>query len=353
MRWVASGNMDGTLGSKRLSISPDDRRKILLLFRSQQLAIAVGCDDAKRNLWTSGNRTQVVSCLKATPVAQLISAIGREQIMEEEPGSVMCNYFWRPRYDGVYGILPSTFEYLAEGRPRVPTIAGVMKRDWVAELMPFIFEGTQTLPADFNTTYNTLQFAQETCENLLSSDIYDEDTITNLTQMCLATYANQSLKPNGKFYWAHRAAHISTTYHVMAPIYKSASFMRRQNNGPVYLYSFDYDRSALNGDFWNATGAARFMDMGLLENYYPTFDFDANDYYIIDRFSDMLTNFAKFGDPTPSNYTKVTVPWLRYSHDYSFMSVDIEFSMKSGFYQNDSLFWINSGALDEDRFIQD
>lgn len=279
---------------------------------------------------------------------KMVSAIGRADIIPEMAGTILCNYYWRPRHDGYYGILSNSFEHLALNRPRIPVMMGCMNRDWLSELLPFIFDGSDSLPQNFNATYNIPKFAKETCENLLSESLYDPSTFKNLTQQCIKNYVNNS-NVDSPYYWVHRAARIATGYHVMGPLYKTANFLRQQNNRNVYLYSFEYDRRTVN-EFWKATGGSRYLDIALLENVNPVFEFNNNDYQIMDLFSDLLTNFAKYRNPTPSSYTKIEEPWRTCGLDNKYMVIDTTCKMEEDFYTDDSEFWIQNGALDEDFY---
>lgn len=314
------------------------------LFRSQRLAYLVNCDDSTRDLWGTGQRLQVVNCLRNNvTTAQLVSAIGRQDIRTSDPGSNIYNYFWRPVVDGVNGLFPDTFDRLATQRPVVPALMGIMHRDWLYDLLPFETDRTNTLPTNFDATYNTQTFVNQTCINLMTTDIYGTLATTSVP-LCVAAYINNQ-NVDSPYYWTHRAARVSTGFHLMAPIYKTANFMRNQANGLVYMYSFDYDRTTVSS-YWEATGGSRFLEMMLVENYGPaSFTLDQNDIYIRDIFSDMLTNFVRFYNPTPLGYTKSKNYWLTYGATNCYFSIDINSTMMPQFYEMDALLWINSGAL--------
>lgn len=296
-------------------------------------------------MWNTSQRAQVLSCVRNIGAAQLVSAIGRADIAPVDPGSSIYNYYWRPRVDGVGGLFPDTFETLAARRPNVPTMVGINRDDWLEELYTFLINITNnTLPADFNTTYNGPAFVNRTCNNLLTDEIYGPALVASLRTLCMQRYV-QFATPDAAdaYYWAHRGGRVSTSFHLMAPVYKTVNFMRSQGNSQVFLYSFDYSRDS-EGAYWQAVGATRYLDIDLLENFGGTFTFNANDNTVRDLFSDFLTNFAKFQNPTPPNYTR-TVTWNNYGGGNCFMSISTTPIMRPSFYWDDALFWIGNGGL--------
>lgn len=286
-----------------------------------------------------------MNCLRNNSTGSITSAIGRADIRPFDPGSSLFNYYWRPRVDGVDGIIPDTFENLAVRRPNIPVMVGIMKDDWLSELFMFVINTQNALPPDFNTIYNVPAFVSNTCLNLVTDDIFGATLAANLKQACVQRYVLGVTNPNttDNYFWLHRAGRVSTSFHLMAPVYKTVTFLRNQGNSQVFMYSFDYDRRA-SGPYWEASGAFRYLDIDLVENFSTTqFVFDPNDTYMRDLFSELLTNFAKFHNPTPSNYTKAH--WTTFGSSNCYLSIGVNSTMRPSFYSDDSLFWINNGAL--------
>lgn len=331
------------------SITKNDALNIA---RSQRLAITVGCDNGtEQGLWNTGRRAQVLTCLRGLSTATITSAIGRSDIVDSSTN--LFNYYWRPRTDGVNGILPDSFDNLALRRLNVPIMAGIMRDDWLAELVLF-----PSLNADgsitINSSYNTPEFVRRTCDDQITfnPDIYGSANINRYRQACknfyvesiLAGTYGQIYQTNANF-WLQQAGRVATALHNIAPLIKSTTYMRRTGNQGVYLYSWDYDRRD-QGTFWVPLGAVRYLENALLESFFivPQFTFTANDNTVRSVFGDLATNFARFFNPTPANYTR-TPQWLCAGNDNRYLSFNVNSTMRTSFYQGDALFWLNCGAV--------
>lgn len=294
----------------------------------------------------------MLSCLRTRSTANITEAIGRSDIVDSS--SVLKNYFWRPRTDGIGGIFPDSFDNLATRRLNVPVMAGVMKDDWMTELVLIPSVNVDDGSVSINSSWNVPQFVRDTCDRQINnSDIYGSIYIGRLRQACKIRYVESYLSGrygrmyliNNRNFWLRQAGRVATALHNMAPLIKSLSYMRRTSNLAVYLYSWDYDGADI-ASFWATIGAARYLELALLTNYFPTpgVTTTTDDNTIMSTFGDLTTNFARFFNPTPADYTRIN-QWLTYGNDYRFLAFNLTSSMMTGFYEDDVLFWLNNGCI--------
>ncbi|KAL6257872.1 hypothetical protein P5V15_011470 [Pogonomyrmex californicus] len=112
-------------------------------------------------------------------------------------------------------------------------------------------------------------------------------------------------------------------------------------NTPTYLYKFSYDsKTHLAKKIMDVTlpGVTHGEDLFYLFHPYIMKDFglsppapDSDDYKVINHVTQMWTNFAKTGDPTPSITNLTPVKWtpLKHGDVYDYLNIDIESRMES------------------------
>uniref|UniRef100_A0A914ZHQ3 Carboxylic ester hydrolase n=1 Tax=Parascaris univalens TaxID=6257 RepID=A0A914ZHQ3_PARUN len=125
----------------------------------------------------------------------------------------------------------------------------------------------------------------------------------------------------------------------------------------VYLYSFEYNNKGNVGifkyfyPFSAATHGSELpylFSKGLLTTFTP----DAVDLCVIENFTTIFTNFAKYGDPNGVAAEKIWVP-LTPSDTYKYLCITNELEMKSDYQGRRAAFWRELNNRTNDEAVKD
>ncbi len=128
---------------------------------------------------------------------------------------------------------------------------------------------------------------------------------------------------------------------------KDVSFMLRNGNDQVYLYSFDYARPQAS-DWWREVGTFHNYDIFFIEDFtFPHYNYtmEALDTQIMNMFSEFFKNFAKDGAPAPpgrSQYKWSPTRWSPDGRGRNYFSFNAPTSIElMNYYTDDVNFWNN------------
>lgn len=197
-----------------------------------------------------------------------------------------------------------------------------------------------------NDSLNDPELVRRQCEELITSANFEAvDSIRHACVEQFLKHADPTVVYDPHF-WIHQAAQVGSGFMYHAPCLKNAHFFQKTGS-PVYLFSFDHELENGNS-FYQAARSFHNLDLLFLENFlFDIFNhtFTAKDQYVRNLVGDLLTNFAKYGMPTPRLDVGVYWQQLHRPRGYNYLSISYPAQMMSYFNVDSTKFWIDSVPL--------
>ncbi|CAJ0933824.1 unnamed protein product, partial [Mesorhabditis belari] len=237
-----------------------------------------------------------------------------------------------PIVDGVGGVIPEAPELLATYRRKVPIMLGTTKDE--SSLRIVILN-----EKNVNFTALTTEVAERLADNLTTGyhQLQNHGLVANgCKQEYIWTKVDPSMDSEVLF---NSTLRMFSHFWYDAPATRLAAEYAKAEQ-PVYLYSFDH----ISENFYHKR-AFHGVDVIHLFNLEPRFlnrRKDMNwqlDQRVIEIFSELVANFARFGNPTPENsgfafnWTQVEMEELNY------LSITDTPTMEVGFRWSGHMFW--------------
>ncbi|CAJ0583454.1 unnamed protein product, partial [Mesorhabditis spiculigera] len=272
----------------------------------------------------SFNASELLECWRKRTKEEILNA--DEQYYDDYEEFV-------PVVDGAGGIIPEAPELLATYRKKIPMMLGTTKDE--SSLRIIILNEKRV-----NFTALTTEVAEKLADNLTTGyhQLQNHGLVAN---GCKQEYIwtkvdpsvdsevlfNSVLKMFSHFWYDAPAARIAGEY------------VKAQE--PVYLYSFDH----ISENFYDHDRAFHGVDIIHLFNMQPRFlnrRKDMNwqlDQRVIDIFSELISNFARFGNPTPEN-SGFSFNWTQVdTEEMNYLSITDTPSMEVGYRWSGHMFW--------------
>lgn len=214
---------------------------------------------------------------------------------------------------------------IAERRP-VSTMTGTVKN-----------EGAYLKKGFPNANSHT---ASLMCDFIVNDKNYSNPKL--ISQECKKTYSLMAKMDNTRnattpfAFWPEQISAMVDDTNYFVPSFKEARTLR-DAGATVYLYSFDYEKIGLEG-----LSPSHAFDLTYLVGIHPK-EFDDRDYKIKNIYVQLFANYAKYGNPTPSDIdSQIHLPnWtpLESPNGYNYMSINLPAQMKAGYHKNAVLLW--------------
>lgn len=232
-----------------------------------------------------------------------------------------------PRNDGPNGLFPKPLkQMLAERRP-VPAMVGTTKNEGSGVKMGFA-----------NATGYTVALMCNFIVNFPNSERYSESAKLECKKhYALLAKVDENRNTSSTFsFWSEQISAMADDTYYFAPSYKEASTLR-DAGAKVYLYSFEYEKVGMEGiSPWHS------FDLTYLVGIHPK-EFDQRDEEIKKIYVNLFVNYAKYGDPTPSDLdSDIDIPtWtpLESPNGYNYLSINLPTQMKRAYHKNAVLLW--------------
>ncbi len=248
--------------------------------------------------------------MKAAPVRTIMSA---QKELEDEG-----QQYWGPRTDGY--IFPGTNEEMAARRYPFQMMIGTSLHEngipVLARLMPDKFpQGS----------------IKESCLQVIQQTAIKHPRIVSL--LCTREYSNGTDRDQS-------VLKMVDDVQLFAPTYTDAKYMAKAG-GPVYLWSFDFVKKGMEGVFPFHAIDSRMM-FGKHDEFLPGVPFDEEDEAITAIDISLMSDFTKYGNPTPPGSQYSTWQELQDPTGYNYYTINLPKPKNDPFYHYYAVnFWDN------------
>ncbi|XP_014362171.2 esterase FE4 [Papilio machaon] len=271
-----------------------------------------------------GNNDELLKILKEMPVKELIQASMIALAMGTHRGGITFGFVPTVEKSGDWEqfINKSTYDMLSNGEfTKVPFMSGFCTREGLL-MIPFN-------PQKIENISSTKSFVSELPFNF---DITEKDELDK--KLKLVYLEGEKTHKDDDYY----AIDFLTDVDFLGGVYVATSLIAKKNS-PVYFYEFSYDG---NLNYFKKTrnidrgGACHGDDGGYLIkcDIFKEAEISETDKLVRERMSTMWTNFAKFGNPTPTVDDIITTKWEPVTDIMSYLFIDDKLTMKENPYPN-------------------
>ncbi|XP_025109771.1 neuroligin-1-like isoform X2 [Pomacea canaliculata] len=275
------------------------------LTSAKRVATRVGCP-------VDSGTAALVACIKSKPVDILLNA---SAAFLEGPASSFI-----PVVETGFGVLPKNPEDLIrEGAGSdIPSIRGSSRDEDAidAAFQPLISYSLSDAEAEIRTFAST----------------YFKQGLDNVTAILLSEYVTR-LNPSTKEELYLDVVQMKTDLRFNYPmLYESQVNSNRMGSAPQYVYQFAYQSPNSRFPSWIGVPHGAEAPFVAGEPFNGLRNWTDTDKRVSATVMDMLSNFAKFGDPTPPLFT--SVKWFLYnSVTQLYLTIDSKPTLNSHLYQ--------------------
>uniref|UniRef100_A0A914XJZ6 Carboxylic ester hydrolase n=1 Tax=Plectus sambesii TaxID=2011161 RepID=A0A914XJZ6_9BILA len=279
--------------------------------------------------WNSGNFNNLNTCLNTESYASIVEA--------QKAGVWLV--VAHPNSTFLPGMPKQLAEAMGKNRPPLPVIIGTNRDEMVADVGNNTSQG-QTPLKDF-TSDAVIAQAKIIAANYPNNNDKIADILGRV-------YKSPYINSTDNIGWLKAITQMNTARNFFGPTLEDAKIWLGTNGNPnVRMYSLEYGASALS-DYYAATPGytpvAHTFDLAyifILPDFWIPFlkNISASDRSMIDQFGQMWTNFAKYGDPTPSSSNLPRWDPISLQHQDSYYIINNPSMMASPYFWKDTLLY--------------
>uniref|UniRef100_A0A914X587 Carboxylic ester hydrolase n=1 Tax=Plectus sambesii TaxID=2011161 RepID=A0A914X587_9BILA len=236
----------------------------------------------------------IIDCLRSKTVEEIQDAHKKRGFSRNHPNFIKFG----PRVDGDF--FPKPIEELIAEAPKKPSILGACDTEGGFFSVPPMFIGNplNVRPEEF-ATYNYERFEKFVREIVATPSAYGNKAII-AQELMLHHYIHSKGDWKNNTFALEKYTEFLSDYMFNVPIYHEAQ-LKNSNGWPTWFYSYDHLNADALPKNHPVKGAFHTMELPYIFGMVilGKYEFNEDDLIMEDLLATVLTNFAKYGNPTP------------------------------------------------------